>query len=324
MSTALIYGINAVSTHSERKHRELSTVVHEDGCTAYQGAARTGSCSDPAASLVIGTAPLPSQLQGVFWLTGQGESSVMMSFGKNNDDDACGYNTGVAVANDGEKNRVIVFGDKNWAFQDPAYTTFELVDHSDLVYEFEFNDDFSHAVIQPVFHNPGPAFSAASLLTSLSALISGDLIFANGVDAPQSVVRFEQTLLTAEQNTQYPNSVVWRRNTYALGNLEIESARYDLVQVLDASGNKLEPAFSDMVASCDTYGPPGNFFYHEKIVPETTDNGCSCRPEWSYGFGTYNNCDADIGSPKWCIVEGTDCGTAFDWWSFTDGNWDYC
>lgn len=321
VALALLAPGGAVETATERLR---STRRLEDECVAYQGDEASAKCSDvgPDGPLVVGGAELPPQLQGVFWLTGQAASSILASFGRNDDADACGFNPGVATPGDGEKNRVIVFGDRNWAFQDPSYSTYELVDHSDLVYEFDFDEDFAHATIQPSFHSAGPPLSTASLLTALSALLSWDADFGDGVDAPQDVVKFEMTLAS---NPSYPNSVVWTRNTYALG-IEIESSRYDLVQILDKDGTKIEPAYGAMLESCDANGVAGELFYHTKKQDETTDAGCTCKEEWSYGWSTYDGCDpaSNNGNGPWCVVEGDDCGTAFPWWSVGSGNWDYC
>jgi hypothetical protein len=46
---------------------------------------------------------------------------------------------------------------------------------------------------------------------------------------------------------------------------EIDSAQYDLVQVMDGDGNKLQPAFNDWLGYCEsdqTGTSPGTFYYN--------------------------------------------------------------
>ena len=68
------------------------------------------------------------------------------------------------------------------------------------------------------------------------------------------------TLILAECSALF-RQVVWERGTKFAGGNEATGAKYDLVQVMDAQGNKLQPAYdANTNAAIDTYckhqGPP--------------------------------------------------------------------
>ena len=67
------------------------------------------------------------------------------------------------------------------------------------------------------------------------------------------------------EHDKYKNSVTWLRDSYMFGN-RVKSVDYHLVQVVDAEGNRLEPAWSDFVAyqSSKAAGTtPGKILFRE-------------------------------------------------------------
>ena len=67
------------------------------------------------------------------------------------------------------------------------------------------------------------------------------------------------------EHEKYKNSVVWLRESYLFG-VHGKGADYDLVQVVDGEGNRLEPAWSDFVAyqkSEECGKTPGTIFYRD-------------------------------------------------------------
>ena len=87
--------------------------------------------------MIVGGAPLPLSMQGVFWLTGQEDSSALMSFGGPSNDGG-GMSTGVVTGD--RRYSVRVSGDRTWAFATntkPIYMAGIL----DLIYHFILNDD---------------------------------------------------------------------------------------------------------------------------------------------------------------------------------------
>ena len=84
--------------------------------------------------LLYGKHPLPKTLQGLFWLTGQRDSSALASFGgPTNDGGVCPGTL--------EKNpyQLRVSGDRTWCFTSPG-TGLKLAEAIDLVYKFYFDD----------------------------------------------------------------------------------------------------------------------------------------------------------------------------------------
>ena len=64
---------------------------------------------------------------------------------------------------------------------------------------------------------------------------------------------------------KYKNSVVWQRDSYLFG-VNATSATYDLVQVVDGEGNRLEPAWSDFVAyqkTAECGATPGSIWFRD-------------------------------------------------------------
>jgi len=204
--------------------------------------------------ITLGTAEmnLPQSLQGIFWLTKQGDSSSLMSFATSRDGSSLSQMDLSPV--DGNQLKLRVGGDKVWSFADKG-KSWHLVAVTDLVYEFAFKDahgraptnmeDAVEAQIIPYAHNLGIRLTWTQLLD------------------------FQMKLIAPDKKPKYNNSVIWGRPTAVAGN-EVASAYYDLVQVIDGKGNKLEPAYADYVAYCKDEGAtkqtgstPGKIWYHQ-------------------------------------------------------------
>jgi hypothetical protein len=215
----------------------------------------SANCEDVsgAGPLTLGTAAmnLPVSLQGIFWLTKQGYSSSLMSFGTSKD--GKGLSQMDLDPRDGNQIEVRVGGDKVWSFADKA-SSWSLVSATDLMYEFAFKDasgkapnnmnDAVEGQIIPYAHNLGIRLSWTVLLD------------------------FDMKKIPQDKKTKYTNSVVWGRPTSVLG-VKVDSAYYDLVQIIDGNGTKLEPAYSDWLAYCKDEGAvkktgstPGKIWYH--------------------------------------------------------------
>mmetsp|Transcript_89545 Transcript_89545/g.191882 ORF Transcript_89545/g.191882 Transcript_89545/m.191882 type:complete len:374 (-) Transcript_89545:42-1163(-) len=189
-----------------------------------------------AGPLTLGTAPLPEVMQGIFWLTAQGRSSALASFGGPTRDGG-GCSPGQLA--DGRYD-VRVAGDRVWAFADPEYLSWKFVEAVDLVYHFIFDDTLSPKKVQIY---PEARVLDVTLTAEWLLDFEGDL--AEGGDE------------------RWPGSVVWKRPSKVLGK---EVSAYDLVQVMNGNGERIEPAWSDFVKyqnSEEAGNRPGEVFYHE-------------------------------------------------------------
>jgi hypothetical protein len=171
----------------------------------------------------IGQAPLPTQLRGVFWLSDQGDSSSLVSFAPSNDGDHDGERVSPGAMPSDAQYKVRVTGDRTWSFADKSFN-WEASQVMDIVYEFDF-DSATNPTTARVWAGGG---SAASIIWT-------------GVTY---AVEFGMELLQTP-HPKYPSSVVWERPSRVLGQ---EVSSYEVIQVMDEDGNKLEPAFSDWVA----------------------------------------------------------------------------
>merc|ERR1711924_88974 len=89
---------------------------------------------DGAGPSHLGTGPgLPAVLQGIFWLTQQGTSSALASFGGPSGDGG-GCSTGILASN---RYKVRVSGDRVWAFAEQD--KFAALEKVDLIYHFVFD-----------------------------------------------------------------------------------------------------------------------------------------------------------------------------------------
>merc|ERR1719405_324979 len=123
-------------------------------------------------------------------------------------------------------------------------TTLETVD---LIYNFVFDDAENplHCQIYPEARNLGIVFTAEYILD------------------------FEMHLMK-DGDDRFPGSKVWKRVSAALGK---EGYEYALVQVIDGSGERIEPAwskFTNYQSSTEAGTSPGTVFYHE--ADDNTDN----------------------------------------------------
>jgi len=189
----------------------------------------------------IGTAPLPPQARGVFWLRDQGDSSSLMSFAQSNDGDGVSPGT---IPDNGEY-KIRVTGDRTWSFADESFN-WEASQVMDLIYTFKF-DSATNPTYARVVAGGG---SAASIVWTAVTL----------------AIEFGLELVQTPHE-RYPNSVVWDRPSRLNWPFnEVELSSYQAVQIMDEDGNKLEPAFSDWVAynqQAETGDSPDTIYYFE-------------------------------------------------------------
>jgi len=211
----------------------------EEMCPQSQMAEQTHQCEsvDKSGPLRVGTAPLPPQLRGVFWLAEQGDSSALMSFAKSND--GAGLSQGFLARRpeDGYNYKIRVGGDRTWSFHDKA-SSWGLVEALDLIYNFRMDN--------------------ATDPTSAQIIPSGSNLGGLTLDASW-LLDFQMKLLA--NHSRYPNSMVWGRPSRVLG---FEGGYYDLIQVMNEKGDKLQPAFDDWVGYCKssaTGDTPGQLWY---------------------------------------------------------------
>jgi len=266
---------------------------------------QTSQCSatDANGPIRVATAAdgLPPAMQGVFWLTEQGDSSALMSFAPSKD--GGGLSTFTMTPSDGYHFKIRVGGDRVWSFHDQA-TSWELVEGLDLIYNFRMEDangeapstvdDIAAAQIIPSAENlngleldapsascllpprtpsPPSLLRASSPSHQKSQSSRGALSYNRRHAPPPSarchrrssraqVLNFRAELATAGSHSKYNTSVVWGRPSAVFG---FEGGYYDLVQVMDGEGNNIEPAFSDWVSYCNdaaqTGDSPGAFHY---------------------------------------------------------------
>lgn len=221
--TTCTHGMDALCPRDMLVLKNMSTVAFGDKKTT---------------PMRIGTAPLPEQLRGVYWLSDQGDSSSLVSFAQSRD----GLDVSPGEIPSDAKYKVRVTGDRTWSFADESFN-WEASQIMDLIYEFEF-DSATNPRTARVYAGGGKAAS----------------IIWTGVTY---AVEFAMEL-RSEPHTRYPNSVVWDRPSRVFGN---EVSSYEVIQVMNEDGEKLEPAFSDWVKYNDnkalTGNTPGKIFYFE-------------------------------------------------------------
>lgn len=193
--------------------------------------------------MIIGKAPLPLSLRGVFWLTDQEDSSCLMSFGGPNGDG--GICSSGSLDDDGSY-KVRVLGDRVWSYgcecdEGPV----------ELIYHFVFDDveEPTHADIHPMGNRVGlkqdvndcGQASPLAMMFMSNAQHSMDLL---------------------DDDSEFPNSVVWKRKS---GTCWLPLYTYKLVQILDEDGQKIEPAFTKFVTYMKEGGgkdSEGFTYYH--------------------------------------------------------------
>jgi hypothetical protein len=189
--------------------------------------------------LVLGKATLPAALQGLFWMSTQ---KSLMSFGGTGTDGA-GMSSGTLLYNSRARARrpsytIQVAGDRVWAMASKA--KMDAADLSGLVYTFHFD--------------------AAVTQCQIQIQITPPLGLDTTVHVPEAIADFKMTRL-AEGTTPFPGSTIWRR-TSALFGKTLDSATYDLVQVLDMHGERLEPAWTICMAQI---GPETRLHYRDRL-----------------------------------------------------------
>ena len=105
-----------------------------------------------AGPMLIGKAPMPKNLRGLFWLHAQGDSSCLASMGGPSNDGG-GFSTGEMS----KDYWIRCSGDRSWAFADKDSTTLALSAEFDVVYDFQWDsvDDPTFAQIYIKFLNTG-------------------------------------------------------------------------------------------------------------------------------------------------------------------------
>jgi len=207
---------------------------------------KTVRCADVTAAgpLFAASSNLPKSLRGVFWLTQQADSSALWSFGAaSGSKDGGGLNQGTLV--DGDYNiKLRVMGDRTWAFHDQA-GGWNAASFLDLVYKFKFDNIAAPTTAQII---PESRFLGITL--TWTTLLDFDMHLLSDDEKPE---RYRGT-----------DVVVWGRVSSSFGQ-QIESAYYDLVQVIDGDGVKTA-AFDDWVAYCEsdvTGGNQGEMHYRQ-------------------------------------------------------------
>uniref|UniRef100_A0A7S1PYE6 Lipoxygenase domain-containing protein n=1 Tax=Alexandrium catenella TaxID=2925 RepID=A0A7S1PYE6_ALECA len=198
-------------------------------CSQDNYATKKAKCSDVDTSVLTADwTGMPANLQGVFWLKKQGDSSALVSFGRTRD--GGGMSSG-KITEDG-KYWIRVGGDRSWSFAKASGGSFVSAGLADLVYEFHFNSatDPTFAQIIPQVRN---ALSAA---------------------VPPWLLSFDMSL---SSNPNLQDSVVWQRTSSFVGQSLGGSAHYQITQVIDSEGNRLK-AFDEWVAYCEDPDKTGN------------------------------------------------------------------
>jgi len=211
-------------------------------------------------TIQVGTADhgLPENMQGIFWLTDQADSSSLMSFAQTND--GCGMADASTL---GKKDpfKVRTAGDRTWAFSDLG-ESWHLVRRVDLTYNF---------------------YVDGTTMTIIPHAVKW------GIKVPRWLLKFDAHELDLEEKDESSRSYVkpedkarkylkggskiWRRVSFYwwFGEKEATSSEYDLVQVVDGAGKPIQPAFNDWVKYCnhaDAGQTPGMYFYHEAMGSE--------------------------------------------------------
>lgn len=190
-----------------------------------------------AGPLILGTAPLPLTLQGIWWIAGQGSGSSLLSFGgPNSDGNGCslGYITG-----ENNTYKIRAEGDRVFSTSDPSGLD-KLAEVGDQVYHFDFDN-----AVRPTFGKMHVLFQSLG-------------VKAKWAELPMS----SQMHLLPDGDPEYPGSVVWLRNTTVWGAHVVADTK--LIQLIDGAGDKIEPAWSKFVASekdPENRNYPGWMFY---------------------------------------------------------------
>jgi len=190
-----------------------------------------------AIPMLVGTAPLPPAMRGIFWLDNQQKGSALVSLGGPSRDGG-GCSNGHLVGN---FYSVRVSGDRVWSYADDREERFvNFTRDVDLVYHFAFDNA----------QNP----KKCQIYPEMRRV---DLVWVS-----EWLLDFEMHL-KEEGDEQYPGSVIWRRPNFTLGQNVYE---YALIQVIDENGNRIQPAWDKFVeyqSSAVAGNTPGKIFYRE-------------------------------------------------------------
>mmetsp|Transcript_133257 Transcript_133257/g.234882 ORF Transcript_133257/g.234882 Transcript_133257/m.234882 type:complete len:233 (-) Transcript_133257:77-775(-) len=179
-------------------------------------------------SMIVGTAPLPKSLRGVFWLSDMEDGSCLMSFGGPNGDGA-----GCSQGRMNEYNEILIWldGDRVWS-SGTAPDEKDTQDKLLLMYQFTFDDaeEPTRADIEAIGNWEGIKEDVMNY-----GLGGGSIMF---------LPNQQHWMELAEDDPEWPNSVVWIRKS---GACCIPMYSYKVVQVLDENSNRIEPTFSKFV-----------------------------------------------------------------------------
>lgn len=211
--------------------------------------------------LPVGTSPLPKALRGIFWLTDQKQSSALASFAgrvtTSTEPKDCKWCSKGKLTLNGF--RLMPVGDCHWAFATlgegnreifgQVISGYSLGRDLKVIYDFVFDnqEDPSFAKIRPIVNAAGSTL--------------GDLLASQGW-----IADFNMMLQTPEEaaNLGFPGSKTWRRRTSALFGSQ-DLFPYDLTQVVDGDGNRIQPAWDAFVRyqQSEVAGTsPGIIHYH--------------------------------------------------------------
>lgn len=215
--------------------------------------------------MICGTAPLPKSLRGIFWLTHQGASSVLVSFGGMNEDGG-NLNLGYLEGSDHAAN-IRLEGERTFTTVSPSITDRVTAFFVDAVYSFRFNSgtDPTYGQIYVRFLKPFDiTFKLPAWISNYSMTLMGD----------QNRPHYSTSPLLEGPSSPYPGSVVWQRVTSFFG---IDSGEtYELVQVIDENFQPIEPAYSEMVsyeAHKNEVGEYAGWMFYRSVNPSPTAEG---------------------------------------------------
>lgn len=201
---------------------------------------------------------LPENIRGIFWLRDQGDSSAIVSFGKEGmSKDGGGLNQGKLSSGE-DSIRIRVGGDRVWGFHDTT-SGWRIVEGLDLVYNFRFD-----SITNPTKAEIIPQALQIGFINLWAGGISLDG-FAT------KLLRFSMHLMTEEdpdRPAKYAGIPMWDRDSVIFGSAATEApAKYQLVQIIDGNGERTA-AFDDWVSYCEsdeTGGNPGVMYYNEAV-----------------------------------------------------------
>jgi len=172
--------------------------------------------------MIIGKAPLPKQLRGVFWVGNQSRSSALCSFGGPNNDKVVdgGKNCSSGQIGSDKKYCIRVSGDRVWSVRSHILSFVYAVNDIRYVFTFDSAEDPKYATIQNFCDFRG---------------------WLPGYDIFFFAELFDMALM--ESHDTFTNSVVWKRTSI----MPFGNSSYELVQVMDEFGVRIEPAWSSFM-----------------------------------------------------------------------------